>query len=39
VGAEFTCVAAREIEAPAGVKPVVWRLVTNREAQDADAVN
>ncbi len=37
-GAALTCVEAREIGAPAGVKPVVWRLLTNREAQDADAV-
>ena len=29
---EVTCVVASEIEAPAGVKPVVWRLLTNREA-------
>jgi hypothetical protein len=33
-----TCVVAREIDAPAGVKPVVWRLVTNRLAPDRDAV-
>lgn len=26
---EVTCVVAREIGAPAGLKPVVWRLVTN----------
>jgi hypothetical protein len=29
---EVTCVVAAEIDAPAGVKPVVWRLLTNREA-------
>ena len=29
---------AREIGAPAGITPVVWRLVTNRNAQDRDAV-
>lgn len=29
---EVTCVVASEIEAPAGVKPVVWRLLTNRVA-------
>ena len=29
---EVTCVVAAEIGAPAGVKPVVWRLLTNREA-------
>jgi hypothetical protein len=34
----LTCVVAREIDAPAGMKPVMWRLVTNREAQDRDAV-
>ena len=33
-----TCVVAQEIDAPAGVKPVVWRLVTNRQAQNRDAV-
>lgn len=27
-----TCVVAREVDAPAGVKPVEWRLLTNREA-------
>jgi hypothetical protein len=37
-GAALTCVEAREIGAPAGVKPVDWRLLTNREAQNADAV-
>ncbi|MNS71761.1 Transposase for transposon Tn5 [compost metagenome] len=37
-GTALTCVVAQEIGAPAGVKPVVWRLLTNREAQDADAV-
>ncbi len=37
-GAALTCVEAREIDVPAGVKPVVWRLLTNRDAQDADAV-
>lgn len=26
-----TCVVAREIDAPAGVKPVEWRLLTNKE--------
>jgi hypothetical protein len=33
-----TCIVAREMDAPAGIKPVVWRLVTNRQAQDRDAV-
>jgi len=37
-GLEVTCVAAQETGAPAGVKPVVWRLLTNRQAPDADAV-
>jgi hypothetical protein len=37
-GLEVTCVAAQETDAPAGVKPVVWRLLTNRQAPDADAV-
>jgi Transposase Tn5 dimerisation domain/Transposase DNA-binding len=37
-GLELTCVVAREIGAPASVKPVVWRLLTNRQAPDADAV-
>ena len=29
---EVTCVTTEEINAPKGVKPVVWRLLTNREA-------
>lgn len=29
---EVTCVEAAEIGAPAGIKPVVWRLLTNRQA-------
>lgn len=33
-----TCVVAQEIGAPAGITPVVWRLLTNREAQDTDAI-
>lgn len=37
-GPAVTCVVAQEIGAPAGVTLVVWRLLTNREAQDADAV-
>ena len=28
---EMTCVVASEVDAPAGVKPVCWRLLTNRE--------
>jgi hypothetical protein len=27
-----TCLIAREFDAPAGVKPIEWRLLTNREA-------
>jgi hypothetical protein len=27
-----TCLIAREIDAPAGAKPIEWRLLTNREA-------
>ncbi|WP_436231378.1 IS4 family transposase, partial [Caballeronia sp. LjRoot29] len=34
-GVKLTCVEAYELDAPAGVKPVIWRLVTNREADDA----
>lgn len=34
----ITCLVAEERGAPAGAKPVVWRLVTNREAHDLDAV-
>lgn len=30
---EVSCVVAREIQAPPGVKPVEWRLLTNRELQ------
>lgn len=33
-----TCVVAHEIGAPAGVTPVVWRLLTNREAQNRDTI-
>ena len=38
VGVMLTCVEAYEVDAPAGVKPVIWRLVTNREAGDAHAL-
>jgi hypothetical protein len=31
-----TCLIAKEIAAPDGVKPVEWRLLTNRQAQTAD---
>ena len=29
---EVTCLIASEVEAPAGAKPVIWRLLTNRDA-------
>ena len=32
-----TCLIATEIEAPAGCKPVEWRLLTNREVADLEA--
>ena len=34
---EATCVIAREIDPPAGVKPLEWRLITNRVAPDFEA--
>jgi hypothetical protein len=37
-GPTVTCVVAQEVGAPAGVTPVVWRLLSNREAPDTDAV-
>ena len=33
-----TCVIAREIDAQDGVKPIEWRLLTNREAATPEAV-
>ena len=33
-----TCLIAREFDAPAGVKPIEWRLLTNRSATDLDAM-
>ena len=33
-----TCVIAREIDAPAGVEPIEWRLLTNRTATTVDEV-
>ena len=33
-----TCVIAQEIAAPKGVKPIEWRLLTNREADRFEAV-
>lgn len=35
---EVTCLVAREIGAPPGVKPIEWRLLTNRTAETLDAV-
>jgi hypothetical protein len=32
-----TCLVAREVDAPAGVKPLEWRLLTNREAATIEA--
>jgi hypothetical protein len=32
-----TCIVAREVDAPAGVKPLEWRLLTNREAATIEA--
>jgi hypothetical protein len=32
-----TCIVAREVDAPAGVKPLEWRLLTNREAATFEA--
>jgi hypothetical protein len=32
-----TCIVAREVDPPAGVKPVEWRLLSNRQANDLDA--
>ncbi|WP_443093194.1 IS4 family transposase, partial [Duganella qianjiadongensis] len=34
-----TCIVAREVGAPAGTKPVEWRLLTNRHASSLDEVN
>ena len=33
-----TCIVAREVDAPKGVKPLEWRLLTNRTASTADQV-
>lgn len=33
-----TCIVAREFDAPAGAKPIEWRLLTNRDAETAGAV-
>jgi hypothetical protein len=34
---EVTCLIATEINAPAGVKPIEWRLLTNREVESLEA--
>ncbi|MBS1191953.1 MAG: transposase [Rhodocyclaceae bacterium] len=34
---EATCLIAREVDAPDGVKPIEWRLLTNREAASLEA--
>ncbi|TCK31848.1 DDE family transposase [Paraburkholderia sp. BL8N3] len=38
VGVALTCIEAYEVDAPASAKPVIWRLVTNREVLDTDAL-
>jgi len=35
---EVTCLIAREIAPPPGVKPIEWRLLTNRTAETLEAV-
>ena len=35
---EVTCLVAREIGAPPGVKPIEWRRLTNRIAETLEAV-
>jgi hypothetical protein len=35
---EVTCIVAREIDPPAGVEAVEWRLLTNREASTPESV-
>lgn len=32
-----TCIVAREVDPPAGVKPIEWRLLSNREVDNLDA--
>jgi hypothetical protein len=34
-----TCIVAREVDAPAGTKPIEWRLLTNRHASTLAEVN
>lgn len=38
VKVEATCIIAREIDAPADVEPIEWRLLTNRSATTSDDV-
>lgn len=33
-----TCFIAQEVDAPEGIKPVEWRLLTNRQAETFEAV-
>ena len=35
---KVTCIVAREVDAPADVKPIEWRLLTNRNADTTEAV-
>jgi len=35
---EVTCLIAQEIDAPEGVKPIEWRLLSNRDASDQEAL-
>jgi hypothetical protein len=35
---EVTCIVAREVGAPAGIKPVEWRLLSNRRADTLEQV-
>ncbi len=34
---EVTCLIASEVDAPAGAKPITWRLLTNREVPTLEA--
>jgi hypothetical protein len=36
-GVRVTCVIASEIEAPTGIKPIEWRLITNRTASTLES--
>jgi hypothetical protein len=35
---DVNCLIAHEIDAPPGVKPIEWRLLTNRTAETLDDV-